>query len=209
MIMNARLPRRRRVSRIADCAEVCEERILPSASALVSGAPSIRPVGARAPSSGGSGGTAFLSPSLTPPNATQLPATAVPGLTGSPASVVASLAPLTPAPLLPQTPTGSSLVGLSASMDQTSNPQTGENVSPTSTAGYPTSASNTLNTSGDASSDLGPGVSGLNQALRSVDFDLPFASAIGLAGWSTETALAADFAGRYPAAPFVSLAVLP
>ncbi len=75
-----RRPSKRRLPSTPMCAEICEERLLLSATAATTGQarsnPS-HPTPARATSTGGPNGTAFLSPSLTPQAAVQIPGTAI------------------------------------------------------------------------------------------------------------------------------------
>jgi hypothetical protein len=186
-------PRRRRVCGMTDHAEVCEERILLSASVPMTGpsrAASTSPRVGRSPSTGGPNGTVFLSPVLMPANSVEVPGPAIAASPDSLAFVVSSFGPVTSAPTVPASLSGGVPTGFSTSMDQMlSNsqifgPQFGVTLSTVGSGGYSTSVNNTpsANNTGVSTASQSVGVSGtgLMEPLPAIDLDLAFTPAIDL-----------------------------
>jgi hypothetical protein len=174
-------------------AEVCEERILLSASVPMTGssrAASTSPRVGRSPSTAGPNGTVFLSPVLTPANSVEVPGPAIAALPDSLAFVVSSFGPMTPAPTVPASLSGGVSTGFSTSIDQMlSNsqifgPQFGVTLSTVGSGSYSTSVNNTpsANNTGVSTASQFVGVSGtgLTEPLPATDLDLAFAPAIDL-----------------------------
>ncbi len=168
-------------------AEICEERILLSASIPTSGpskSASTSPRVVHSPSTGGPNGTVFLSPVLTPANPVEVPGTAIAALPDSLAPVVTSFGPFTPTPTVPASLSGGIPTGFSTSIaqtlsnDQMFGPQFGASLATGGSGGYSTHANNT-----DVSSvSQYVGVSGtdLMEPLPAIDVDLGFTPAIDL-----------------------------
>ena len=175
-------PRRRRLCQITGSAEICEERILLSASVPTtsghSRTASTPPRVVRDASTGGPNGTAFLSSSETPANPVQVQATGVPALAGSMAPVVTSLGSLTPTPTVPANLSATIPIVSATSIDQMSGPQSGEDFSAAGNGGYTTNANNAgVNTATQYASG---GDAGLNEPLLSIDLSPVFTPAIDL-----------------------------
>ncbi len=187
--------RRRRDFRMTEDAEICEERILLSASLPTSGpskSASTSPRVVHSPSTGGPNGTVFLSPVLTPANPIEVPGTAIAALPDSLAPIVTSFGPLTPIPTVPASLSGGVPTGFSTSIaqtlanDQIFGPQFGETLTSGGSGGYSTSANNTgltaANNTDVSSVSQYVDVSGTNlmEPLPAIDLDLGFTSAIDL-----------------------------
>ncbi len=181
--------RRRRDDRLTEDAEICEERILLSASIPTSGpskSASTSPRVVHSPSTGGPNGTVFLSPVLTPANPVEVPGTAIAALPDSLAPVVTSFGPLTPVPTVPASgtvPTGfSTSIVQTLSNDQIFGPQFGEILATGESGSSSTSANNT----GVSTVSQSVGVSGtdLMEPLPAIDLDVAFTPVIDLTGSS-------------------------
>jgi hypothetical protein len=176
--------RRRCVCRIPEDAEVCEERILLSASVPMSGqsrSGSTSPRVVHSPSTGGPNGTVFLSPVLTPANPVEVPGTAIAALPDSLAPVVTSFDPLTPAPTVPASLSGNVPTSFSPSIDQTFGPPSGQDIFTAGSGSSSTSANNTGSASNTGVGTVSQyaGMS-LMEPLPSMDLDLAFTPAIDL-----------------------------
>jgi hypothetical protein len=172
-------------------AEICEERILLSAS-LPTGGPSksasTSPRTVHSPSTAGPNGTVFLSPVLTPANPVEVPGPAIAALPDSLAPVVTSFGPLTPIPTVPASLSGGIPTGFSTSIaqtlssDQIFGPQFGVILATGGSGGYSTSANN----AGVSTVSQSAGVSGtgLMEPLPLSDLDLGFTPVMDLTALS-------------------------
>ncbi len=111
-------PSKRRLPSNPVCAEICEERLLLSATAATTGqarSNHSHPTPARAASTGGPNGTAFLSPSLTPQAEVQVPGTAI--MPDALATAMTNLGLETPNAMMPTIAVGNVPTVLQSSFD--------------------------------------------------------------------------------------------